>query len=83
MKSFPRLFIQFANSLVFFCALVGNAVAASKPVRDPNEVPTGLTAADWTTIRAVHEAQRHAITPTEAGYKAHNPWQQWDTEGGD
>jgi hypothetical protein len=80
MKSFPRLFIQFANSLVFFCALVGNAVAASKPVRDPNEVPMGLTAADWTTIRAVHEAQRHAITPTGAGYKAHNPGQRWDTE---
>jgi hypothetical protein len=80
MKLFSGFLAHFANSLVFFCTLTGYAFAASKPVRDPNPVPTGLTASDWNSIRAVHEAQRHAITPSEAGYRAHNPGQQWQTE---
>jgi hypothetical protein len=80
MKLSSGFLAHFANSLVFFCTLTGYAFAASKPVRDPNAVPTGLTGSDWSTIRALHEAQRHAIAPSEAGYRAHNPGQQWQTE---
>ena len=71
---------HFANSLVFFCTLTGYTFAAGKPVGDPNAVPTGLAASDWNSIRAVHEAQSRAITPSEAGYQARNPGQQWETE---
>ena len=53
---------------------------AGKPVGDPNAVPTGLTASDWNSIRAVHQAQSRSITPCEAGYQARNPRQQWHTE---
>ena len=80
MKLFPRLFVHFTNSLWLFGALTGYAVAESKPARDPNAIPPGLTASDWNSIKAIHEAQRFAITPSQAGYCAHNPRQQWHTE---
>ncbi len=80
MKLFSGFLVHFANSLVFFCTLTGYAFAASKPVRDPNAIPRGLTASDWSTIRALHEAQGHTVIPSDAGYRAHNSGQQWQTE---
>src|SRR5215813_9816780 len=43
-------------------------------------VPAGLTTADWDSIRAAREAQRHAIIVSDDGYRAPNPGQQWETE---
>jgi hypothetical protein len=42
-------------------------------------VPEGLSAADWSSIRAVYEANRHAAFPVEDGYVARNLDQQWRT----
>ena len=80
MELLPRLLIHLVTPLVFFCTLTDYAVAADKRAGDPQTVPTGLTASDWKSIRAAHEEQRRAITPSEAGYRAYNPGQQWQTE---
>ena len=80
MELLPRLLIHLVTPLVFFCTLTDYAVAADKRAGDPQTVPRGLTASDWKSIRAAHEEQRRAITPSEAGYRAYNPGQQWQTE---
>jgi hypothetical protein len=41
---------------------------------------SGLTTADWNSIRAAREAQRHAIIVSDRGYRAPNPGQKWATE---
>src|SRR4029450_2442819 len=44
-------------------------------------VPEGLSASDWTSIRAAYKARRHQVLRVEGGgYRAHNPEQQWRTE---
>jgi hypothetical protein len=43
-------------------------------------VPEGLTASDWTSIRAAYQAHRHQPVPVEGGYAARNPEQQWRTD---
>jgi FG-GAP repeat len=80
MELFRKLLVHFATPFIFFCTLTGSVVAANKPARDPHVVPTGLTASDWNSIQVAHEAQRYAVTPGEAGYRAHNPGQQWHIE---
>ncbi|HVU26032.1 MAG TPA: cadherin-like beta sandwich domain-containing protein [Opitutus sp.] len=44
-----------------------------------NEVPKGLTALEWTSIRAAHEAARRAIVAVPGGHAARSPAQQWRT----
>ena len=39
----------------------------------------GLAKSDWQPIRAAYEAGRHAFQPTESGWQARNPGQQWLT----
>jgi len=60
---------------LLFVALVLACVAIA-----PVAQGAGLTAADWNSIRAAHEAQRHAVIPNAGGYYARNPVQQWQTE---
>lgn len=43
------------------------------------EIPDGLSARDWTSIRAAHDAEQHAVHEVEGGYQARNPGQQWTT----
>ncbi len=44
-----------------------------------DRLPDGLSAADWSSIRAAYEANRHAVFPVDGGYQARNPGQQWLT----
>ncbi|MEK6642277.1 MAG: FG-GAP repeat protein, partial [Planctomycetota bacterium] len=44
-----------------------------------DRVPEGLSASDWSSIRAVHEANCHAAYAVEGGYQVRNPGQQWRT----
>jgi len=44
-----------------------------------DRVPEGLSASDWSSIRAAYEANRHAAFAVEGGYEARNPGQQWRT----
>ena len=46
----------------------------------PDAIPEGLTASDWTSIRAAYEAHRHQVAAVAGGYRARNPGQQWRTE---
>ena len=41
------------------------------------EVPDGVAADDWTSIRAAYDAGRHAAVATEDGFEARNPGQGW------
>jgi len=42
-------------------------------------VPEGLSASDWSSIRAAYDAGRHAAHPVDGGYGARNPGQNWAT----
>lgn len=44
------------------------------------EVPKGLGASEWSSIRAAYTANRHAAFPVAGGHQARNPGQQWRTE---
>jgi len=44
-----------------------------------DRVPNGLSASDWSGIRAVYEANRHTELVDEGGTRARNPAQQWWT----
>ncbi len=46
----------------------------------PGEVPKGVAASDWQSIRAAYEAGRHAFQPIEGGWQARNAGQQWTTK---
>lgn len=58
------------------------AAPAGKPqqLTSLDQVPEGLAKSDWQSIRAAYEAGRHAFRPTESGWQARNPGQQWATK---
>jgi hypothetical protein len=58
------------------------ATSARSPsfAADGNEVPDGLSSAEWSSIRAAYEAGRHAAFAMEGGHRARNPGQRWTTE---
>ncbi|CAN5502218.1 hypothetical protein BH20VER3_BH20VER3_04510 [soil metagenome] len=43
-------------------------------------VPEGLTASDWSSIRAAYQTHRYQAVQVEVGHRARNPQQQWSTE---
>ena len=59
--------------VVLCCALFLASGAAAQARR--NEVPEGLAASDWSSIKAAYEAGRHAAQPVGDGYQARNPGQ--------
>lgn len=71
------LVVSLTLPLLTSSASAAGGPAESKPFDD--RVPDGLSAADWSCIRAVYEANRHAAFPVEGGYQARNPGQQWIT----
>ena len=77
--------LHFPVALWFVCSLVTLAPISSArkdllPAASPGEhaVPDGLSADDWSSIRAAYEAERHAIGATESGHRARNEGQQSD-----
>src|SRR5678815_818101 len=66
------------------CAKGGRAITEPGLTQHPasaETVPDGLTASDWSSIRAAYHAHRHQVLRVEGGaYRAHNPEQQWRTE---
>ena len=45
-----------------------------------DSVPEGVSATDWTSIRAAYQANQHQVTRVDGGYRARNPKQQWLTK---
>jgi hypothetical protein len=43
-------------------------------------VPKGLSASDWSSVRAAYERHQRAVTPIRSGYRTHNPRQRWTTD---
>ena len=73
------------NVLLIVCGLLGSSALAAGPGQtqsfaSSDSVPEGLSASDWTSIRAAYQAHRHQAVPVEGGYRARNPEQQWRTE---
>ncbi len=64
---------QILNESAKLLAADGAAIAAA------DRVPDGLSAPDWSRIRAVYEDNRQAVLNDEGGIRARNPAQRWWT----
>jgi hypothetical protein len=64
----------FRPSLAFVAALVSSIGLAQ--TGGPAD---GLGSDDWSSIRQVYDAGRHAAHPVQGGHRAHNPGQRWHT----
>ena len=83
MKTNTYSLPSFILGLVALFVLPGWLLAApgrTQHLSDPSAVPEGLSASDWSSIRAAYEAQRHAVVATEDGFRARNFRQQWLTQ---
>ncbi|MFN0137699.1 MAG: hypothetical protein ACKVS9_16460 [Phycisphaerae bacterium] len=60
-------------------AFAAPQTSASPNARNAEDVPEGLSASDWSSIRATYEANRHAAFAVDGGYQARNPGQHWRT----
>jgi len=56
-----------------------SALAIGPPAACVDSVPKGLTASDWSSIRAAYEAGRHKFFATEKGWTARSPGQGLNT----
>ncbi len=71
--------MKILGSLLFAAAFPGFSFAAA--ATDPGTVPDGLTASEWSDLRAVCEADQHAAERQADGdFIARNPGQQWSAE---
>ncbi|MFO0875182.1 MAG: hypothetical protein U0575_14595 [Phycisphaerales bacterium] len=67
------------------CAVSAGALMASAwllaapAARGDERPPEGISASDWSSLRAAYEANRHAALAVDGGYRARNPGQQWTT----
>ncbi|RKY16422.1 MAG: hypothetical protein DRQ55_18055 [Planctomycetota bacterium] len=64
--------------LTVFCALLSVSVAIGQAL-PADELPAGLAADDWSSIRGAYDAGRHAVRATQGGHVARNPGQRWQT----
>jgi FG-GAP repeat protein len=64
---------------VVVTALFVSPAGAQVQARAADTVPDGLSATDWSSIRAVYDANRHAAFVVDGGIQARNPGQQWRT----
>ncbi len=76
-----RLLLSLTCALSVYVAPLHSAAAGkSQQFTSPDQVPEGLAKPDWSSIRAAHEAGRHAFQPVagqEEAWQARNPGQQW------
>ncbi len=62
------------------CVSRDRTPAATGRAVSSDEVPDGLSAGDWSSIRAAYEAGRHAVHAVDGGgFQAWNPNQKWHT----
>ena len=61
-----------ALCLAFIASAFGAQAASAQ-----EQVPDGLEADDWSSIRAAYEAGRHKAFQTDDGFQARNPGQRW------
>ncbi|HKQ47427.1 MAG TPA: thrombospondin type 3 repeat-containing protein [Phycisphaerae bacterium] len=66
-------------AIAIHCALFLTTSTLAGPNTDTDGVPDGLSASDWSSIRAAYDANLHAAFAVEGDYHAHNPGQQWQT----
>jgi hypothetical protein len=78
MKKSSRFFATLALIALSSPLAAGNRGPEEHPTA-PDAIPEGLAKSDWQGIRAAYEAGRHAFHPTDGGWQARNPGQQWTT----
>ena len=83
MKPTPLPFIL-TFALVMWMPMHPALAATRSPsqpqrITSPGLTPGGLNTSEWQSIREAYEAGRHAFQPTDTGWQAHNPGQQWRT----
>ncbi|HKQ49719.1 MAG TPA: FG-GAP repeat protein [Phycisphaerae bacterium] len=64
--------------LAVFLGVVGTALFVDSAGAQ-SQVPDGLSASDWSDIRAAYDANCHSAFAVEGGYQARNPGQHWRT----
>jgi FG-GAP repeat len=68
------------TAFAMFASFTLTASFAAQSADDGSaSVPKGVSASDWTSIRAAYEAGRHAAFAVDGGYQVRNPGQQWTT----
>ncbi|MEZ5352866.1 MAG: FG-GAP repeat protein [Bryobacteraceae bacterium] len=72
MRSRRRGFHRARTLLALLAICAGALVGETAP-------PAGVSAADWSAIRAEYERHRHSAVAEAGGYKMRNPGQQWMT----
>ncbi|MEE2887207.1 MAG: FG-GAP repeat protein, partial [Planctomycetota bacterium] len=70
--------LHLAATLSICAVLPSQGVTGASSVR-PAVVPEGLTAGEWSSIRAAYQADRHAVLAIDGGHQAYNPGQRWQT----
>jgi len=66
--------------LLTISPLLASGILQSPASVSAHEIPDGLSAEDWRSIRQAHEASLHAVRPAAGGYQAINPGQSWRTD---
>jgi len=74
-----RFLMGLAPALSGLALVFLSSPLASQGLEDPAKVPEGLSATDWSGIRAAYEAGRHAVHAVDGGFRAWNPGQGWHT----
>ncbi len=69
----PLITFSACSVLVLTSLVYSQAPAQEAPA------PAGLSADDWSGVRAAYEANRHAVRAVDGGYQAANPGQRWST----
>jgi hypothetical protein len=54
-------------------------MTAGPAIANDDGLPDGLSASDWSSIRAVYEASQRSALTVEGGYMTRNPGQRWRT----
>ncbi len=81
----PGIFAMKPLSMIFIPALLAGAAllqaVETPPGNNHEKAPQGLSAGNWSSIRAAYEAGRHGFQETEDGmWVARNPGQGWRME---
>ncbi len=76
--------VRRAEQAVLLCAIVLSLLVVPSATAQQIEpaltrAPTGLSDADWASIRAMYDAHQHAVVETDGGFGARNPAQAWVT----
>ena len=78
LKSLAMLWLVLLGQVGQMCA--APVAGRTHHLTNSTDVPEGLVASEWSSIRAAYTANRHTAFPLAGGHLARNPGQRWRTE---